>query len=217
MLKSMKLFPARGKFHLLFVLCLLLLGVIGFFRVDRVPRYVLSGKQEGDILFQSLPHGDLVNSIEGVSQSEWSHCGILVKQEGEWMVAESIQDVRHTPLAQWVLRGRGCKVHTYRVKDLPENHPDYRTKLAAGISEHLGKPYDINYAPGDDLIYCSELVYKVYDRELGIQIGDWQKLGDLNWEPHQEYIKELEGSLPLDREMITPVQLTRSPLVERVH
>lgn len=33
--------------------------------------------QEGDILFQPLPHGPLVDAIEGVSLSIFSHCGSL--------------------------------------------------------------------------------------------------------------------------------------------
>jgi|GEM_PF-4675398 len=33
--------------------------------------------QEGDILFQPLPHGSLVDAIEGVSLSIFSYCGSL--------------------------------------------------------------------------------------------------------------------------------------------
>jgi len=44
-----------------------------------------------------------------------------------------------------------------------------------------------------------------------------ERLGDLNWKPFEAFIRSMEdGELPLDRQMITPVGLTRSPLVRRV-
>ena len=49
--------------------------------------------QEGDILFQPLPHGALVDAIEGVSVSIYSHCGIVVRKDGAWFVLEAIGDV----------------------------------------------------------------------------------------------------------------------------
>jgi hypothetical protein len=183
-------------------------------RLDRVLWYHLSDKQEGDILMQSLPKGELVDAIEGITGSPWSHCGILVKHEGEWKVAEALGSVRYTPLSSWVTQGRGFVVQSYRVKNLSAGHP---AALARGVQKLLGRAYDIQYAPDDSSIYCSELVYKVYERELGIEIGMWQALGDLNWRPFEGFILKLEPArVPLEREMITPVGLTVSPLVERV-
>lgn len=34
---------------------------------------------EGDVLFQSLPHSRLVNAIEGVTASPYSHCGMVAR------------------------------------------------------------------------------------------------------------------------------------------
>jgi len=59
-----------GRIRLATLLVLLLL-VAAHFRIDRVAAYALSGKQEGDILFQSLPRGELVDAIEGVTGSDW--------------------------------------------------------------------------------------------------------------------------------------------------
>lgn len=211
----MKLLPkARSEIVRLALFTLILLALVLCFRPDRVTHYLLSDKREGDIVFQSLPHGSLVDAIEGVTHSSWSHCGILLKKDGDWVVAEAIGEVRYTPLKLWVLRGRGCKVAAYRVKQIPDG---FRDKLFKGVQPFLGKPYDFSYAPEDNEIYCSELVYKVYDRSLDIRIGEWERLGDLNWKPFEPFIRSLEaGRLPLDRRMITPVGLTRSPLVEKV-
>lgn len=211
----MKILPQSraGKVRGAFLIAILII-VVGCQRPDRVAGYYLSDKAEGDILFQSLPHMDLVDAIEGISRSEWSHCGILVKKDGAWQVAEAIGEVRYTPLYQWLTRGRGAKVEAYRVSELPA---EAAARIKAGVKPLLGCPYDFRYAPDDDAIYCSELVYKIYGRELNVHIGDWEKLGELNWKPYENFIRHMEnGGLPLDRPMITPVALTRSPLVTRV-
>jgi hypothetical protein len=43
-------------------------------------------------------------------------------------------------------------------------------------------------------------------------------LKELNWRPHEDFIRTLEGGgLPLDREIITPVDLSRAPELVKVH
>ena len=83
---------------------------------------------------------------------------------------------------------------------------------------YTGRHYDYRYAPGDDEIYCSELVFKGYRDAYGIELGAWEKLGDLNWRPFEAFIREAEGGpLPLARLMISPVGVTRSALLEKVY
>lgn len=201
-----------GRIRLVTLLILLLL-VAAHFRIDRVAAYALSGKQEGDILFQSLPRGELVDAIEGVTGSEWSHCGILLRRHNRWVVAEALGQVSYTPLALWVVRGREARVGVYRNPELSRNALSIQT----GVDRLLGRPYDFNYAPDDEEIYCSELIQKVLARELGMEIGQWERLGDLNWRPHESFIRSMEnGRLPLDRLMVTPVSLTRDPQLVRV-
>ena len=211
----MKILPQSKAAKIRFgVLALALLSLIVVCRLDRVAVYCLSDKREGDIVFQSLPHADLVDAIEAVTRSPWSHCGILVKKDGHWFVGEAIGEVRYTPLCVWMVRGRRSHIDAYRVTNLP---PGFEARIHAGMADFLEKPYDFRYAPDDSEIYCSELVYKIYDRRLGIKLGVWEKLGDLNWKPMEPFIRSMEGGrLPLDREMITPVGLTRSPHVIRV-
>ena len=211
----MKIFPTKAWAILrLALLCGLLLTVAGYFRIDRVVAYHMSDLQVGDIVFQSLPRGPLVNTIEGVSESEWSHCGILVWKNEQWMVAEALGEVRYTPLTQWVLRGRWSRVASFRLKKVPTG---LSARLASALESYMGRPYDFHYAPDDEFMYCSELVEKVYKRTFGQKLGTWQALGDLNWEPHEAFIREVElGELPLTRLMVTPVSLTRSANLKQV-
>lgn len=212
----MKLLPQGRNAKVRFVcLLLVLLGVAAYYRFDRVALYYLSDKAEGDIVFQSLPRGDLVHAIETITESPWSHCGVLLRKDGGWVVAEAIGEVRLTPLHLWVMRGRGSRIDAYRVKDFSASGlPALQTE----IDRMMGRPYDFRYAPEDAEIYCSELVYKAYDRGCGTQIGVWEKLGELNWKPVEAFIRQMEnGALPLERPMISPVGLTRSERVERVY
>ena len=38
-----------------------------------------------------------------------------------------------------------------------------------------GRPYDLTFEWSDERIYCSELVWKIYERALGIEIGPPQR------------------------------------------
>lgn len=212
----MKLFPKSpwAYFRPLAVIGVVLLVVGLYFRLDRIALYMLSDKQEGDVLMQSLPRSELVDAIESASQSPWSHCGILVRRDGQWQVAQALINVHYTPLIEYLIQCRDLRVNSFRMKGITE---EQRTKIQPGITKLLGKPYDINYEPDDSKIYCSELVWKVYDRELDIHWGEWQEFGTLNWKPIEAFVRSVErGKLPLNRMMITPVGLTKTDKVVQV-
>ena len=197
------------------ILVLILLGVAGYFCVGPAIRYSQYQPEEGDIIFQSLPRvTDLVGMIEGVTESPYSHCGVVVKENGKWRVAESIGTVRKTSLFKWVMRGRGGKFAVYRLKE------EYRKDIPRFIRElepFMGKPYDFKYRMDDDALYCSELVYRAYKNATGEQLGLLVKLGDMNWKPHETTIRKYEGGPPpLELMMITPKHLSRAAQLEKV-
>lgn len=212
----MKIFPPSPWAYLrpLAVVLGVVVAVGLYYRLDRIALYLLSDKQEGDVLLQSLPHSELTDAIETASESPWSHCGILVKRGGHWQVAQALMDVHYTPLIEYLIQGRDLRVSSFRMKNLTA---EQRARLQPGVAKLLGKPYDINYEPDDRKIYCSELVWKVYDRELGIHWGEWEAFGTLNWKPVEVFVRSVErGKVPLDRMMITPVALTRTGKVMEV-
>src|ERR1700704_3260231 len=68
-------------------------------------------------------------------------------------------------------------------------------------AQFLGRPYDLTFDWSDERMYCSELVYKVYDRALGINIEDLQRVGDFDLTDAvvQNKMRERYGSeVPLD-------------------
>lgn len=171
--------------------------------------------QEGDILFQSLPRGLLVNAIEGVSGSPYSHCAIVSRQDGEWVVYEAYRQVEVTPLREFLFRGRERGFVVYRLK--AEHQPQVPAMIEQ-VQSYLGRPYDARYRLDEERIYCSELIFKSYrDATDGQQLGKLVRLGDLNWQPYESTIQHFEGGpVPLEREMITPKELALSPQLELV-
>jgi len=169
---------------------------------------------EGDVVFQSLPHNPLIDAIEGATTSPFSHCGILHRAGGGWVVIEAIGPVRETPLAAWIAQGRGKRYTAFRLD------ARYRGKIPAFIraaQSYAGRPYDIHYDLDDAAIYCSELIYKAFQRATGERLGKLQKLGELQWQPHAAVIRQIEGgNVPGERLMITPRSLSEATQLTKI-
>lgn len=170
--------------------------------------------QQGDIVFQSLPHMPVIDAIEGCTHSPYSHCGIVVKQGSVWHVLEAIGPVRLTRLEKWISQGRKEEFAVYRLK------PAFQPKVDAMITaaeKFIGLPYDIQYELDDEKIYCSELIYKGFLNASGERMRKTVKLGDLDWRPHEKVIRAIAGDPPpLEREMITPRDLAKAEQLEAV-
>jgi hypothetical protein len=170
--------------------------------------------QEGDIVFQSLPHNAIIDTIEGSTGSPFSHCGILHQVGTEWKVIEAIGPVKETSVTAWEMQGRDGRFTVYRLKS------KYRDKIPAFIKAaqgYEGLPYDIHYDMDDKAIYCSELIYKAFRKATGEELGRLQKLSELKWEPYVAVIKQLEGGVvPLDRLLITPRSMSEATQLEKV-
>lgn len=186
------------------------LGLYGWVYGASVSAYLSYSPHEGDILFQSLPKSPLVIAIEGVTESRYSHCGIVSRLHGRWVVYEAFHGVEATPLREFLFRGRGHGFAAYR---LTSDKQDLVPQMIDYVRTCLGKPYDVRYRMDDDHIYCSELIYKAYKHASnGEELGTLVRLGDLPWRPFEETIRHFErGPVPLDREMITPWNLSRAP------
>ena len=182
------------------------------------PVYAAIGRyqpREGDVVFQSLQHAPLVNTIEGVTESPYSHCGLVAKRADEWVVIEALDGVEETALREFLVRGRKHGFAVYRLRD------EYQLlvqQTVANARTYLGLPYDARYQMDDEKIYCSELIYKAFrDAAEGASLGELVRLGDLNWQPHVEAISYFEGGpVPLEREMITPWGMAQASQLQLV-
>ncbi|MEO6052836.1 MAG: YiiX/YebB-like N1pC/P60 family cysteine hydrolase [Chthoniobacterales bacterium] len=209
----MKFVPRSRAGKVRLFMLLILLCVIGYISNVQVLYYYLSYRpHEGDIVFQSIPKCDLVDAIEGATHSPYSHCGVVLREHDQWVVIAAISEVRETPLLRWIQRGRGAGFAVYRLKpSYTASIPEFKKHLVG----YLGLPYDYDYDMSDKEIYCSELVYKAFNKTTGEQMGKLEKLSDLDWKPYADYIKSIQANnLPLDRVMITPKSLSEAPQIE---
>ena len=170
--------------------------------------------KEGDMIFQSLPFGELTKVIEGVTGSPYSHVGLMVKKNDRWYVREAIGEVKDTLLYFWILRGRKNNFSVFRLREeYQKNIPEMIKKS----QKFLGYPYDFHYELDDEKIYCSELIFKAYKYVTHQKLGKLVTLRELNWKPYKEFILSIENKIPLDRKMITPKDLSEAKELELVY
>lgn len=164
--------------------------------------------REGDVVFQSLGGSPLKELIEGATESKFSHCGMVVRRNNQWMVIEAVGPVREITLPSWILRGVNSDFAAFRLD------AKYDSQIPAIIAEarkFLGRPSDFRYRFDDENIYCSELVFKAFQNVTGERLGRVRKVRELNWQPYKVFIEELEGGpVPLDRDLITPRDLSEA-------
>ena len=205
----------RGWLIVIAAVAVVLLTAVAWFVGVPWLRYRDYEPQEGDIVFQSFPKFDLVFAIEGITGSPYSHCGVVVREDGSWYVLEAVDKVRKTPLFAWVMRGRGGgKFAVFRLRPGAREHiPRFLDELKT----FLGRPYDFHYRLDDEPVYCSEVPWRAWKSATGGELGELKTLGEMNWKPYESTIRRWEqGELPLDRKMITPKDLAEAPELEKV-
>ena len=172
---------------------------------------------DGDIIFQSS-QSNQSKAIEQATNSPYSHVGIIFIKNGKPYVFEAASKVIYTPLDKWINRGKN---KTYVIKRL-KNHPLSQqeiTSLKQVAHKFENKPYDIWFGWDDKYIYCSELVWKIYNRALKLKIGQLQTIKDFNLSSPavKQKLKERYGSnIPYQETVISPVAIFNSPLLSTV-
>ncbi len=165
---------------------------------------------EGDLIFHTSQSAQS-RAIQLATHSPYSHCGLLYKSGGEWQVFEAVQPVKLTPLSRWVARGQGGHFVVKRLRDAATAlTPAALARLRAAGQPMLGRDYDLAFNWSDEQIYCSEFIWKVYDRGLHRQLGQLQQLRDfdLTNPAVQAKLRERYGDrLPLDEPVISPARV----------
>jgi uncharacterized protein YycO len=171
--------------------------------------------QDGDIIF----HRSLTSqaaAIAAATHSEFTHMGVIFIEDGKPVVYEAVQPVGKAPLDEWIKRGD--KEH-YVIKRLKDSSKLDTVALKKEVTTMLGKNYDWLFEWSDDSIYCSELVWKGYERASGIKLGELRTLKelDLSHAAVQKILKERYGDkVPYAMEVICPCDVFSSTLLETV-
>ena len=124
---------------------------------------------------------------------------------------EAIQPVDTTPLSKWIARRENGKYVIKRLKNADAVlTPSTLNKMKEVGNEFKGKDYDLTFEWSDDKIYCSELIWKIYKRSTGIEIGKLEKLSDfdLTNSAVKSKMKERYGAkIPLNETVISPAAI----------
>ncbi len=174
--------------------------------------------QTGDLIFQQSRSAQS-QAIQQATHSPYSHMGMIVMRQGAPYVLEAAATVSYTPLAQWTAQGENGKYVVKRLRDASRLTPETREQLARTGARYLGKPYDAAFGWSDDRIYCSELVWKIYQRTLGLQIGALQRLKqfDLSSPTVRATMQARYGKdIPWEEPIISPAAMFDSPLLATV-
>lgn len=142
---------------------------------------------------------------------------MIIHRDWKPYVFEASATVRYTPLEKWIARGE--KGH-FVVKRLAAGLTGQQAaKLRKAASSYEGKPYDLYFEWSDERLYCSELVWKMYQRALGIELGARQKLRefDLSDPAVRAKIRERYGNVvPLAEPVISPAAMFSAKSLETV-
>ena len=166
--------------------------------------------QNGNVIFQSLRSGTS-DAIQLATHSDYSHCGIIFWEGDKCYVYEALQRVNPTPIEMFLQRSAHYAVR--RSKDAATlflTEEKVNAFIRAYYKKFNGKPYDVLYDASDDKIYCSELVWKLYDVAAHVDVGEWRPLRefDLKNDVVQEQLKLTYGdNIPLDERIISPEAL----------
>lgn len=165
---------------------------------------------DGDIIFHTSRSVQSA-AIQKATGSKYSHMGIIFFRGRKPYVFEAARSVQYTPLKEWVARGEGGHyvVKRLRIADATLT-PDAVTRLRQTATKYQGKPYDLTFEWSDARIYCSELVWKVFENGLGLRIGRLQKLSDFDLSDPmvKALLRERYGkAVPLEETVISPGEM----------
>lgn len=170
--------------------------------------------QEGDVLFTSSDAGQAL-AIRAATGSSHTHVGIAVVHQGRLMVLEAVQPVRITTLERFIAGGTPGSLTARRYSG-EIDAAAYQKARQWAISQ-VGRNYDNLFAWSDDRMYCSELVWKIYQKS-GVRLCEPRKFRDYNLS-HPEVRKLIDkryggmDRLPLDELVVAPSDLAASPLL----
>ena len=179
----------------------------------------LPAVRDGDIIFHTSRSAQSM-AIQRATGSKYSHLGMVVHRNGQPFVLEAISTVQFTPLERWIARGADGHFVVKRLRNADAVlTPAALKKLRSAAQPFLGRRYDLTFDWSDQRIYCSELVWKAYERAFGLKIGALQKVRDFNLSDPAVRTKMQErygNDIPLDEPVISPSAMFQSPLLVTV-
>lgn len=162
--------------------------------------------KEGDVVFQELSSYQC-QAVKKATNSKYSHMGIVLYKDGKPYVYEGIGPVKFTEVGEWIARGKDAHVSIKRLKNYDEiMTKDQIEKMRKKALSLKGRSYDFQFNWSDHQIYCSELVYKVFEA-IDIELGEKANLETFNLDDPavKQILKERYGdNIPYEEPCVSP-------------
>jgi hypothetical protein len=170
--------------------------------------------REGDVVFTGSERGQ-GEAIIAATGSPYTHCGVVFQREGKWMVLEAVQPVGVVSLEEFKSRSKPGLFLARRLK-APLAPDDYQKARAWGEAQ-IGKNYDGRFLWDDGNLYCSELVWKLFER-AGVELCAPRRFRDydLSKPSVKRLIEQRFGGMervPLEEKVVAPSDLVVSTLL----
>ena len=166
--------------------------------------------RNGDIVFQTSK-SQLGPAIEIATGSKITHCGVTLRVNDTMFVYEAVGPVRRVLLSEWIRFGVGERFTVKRLHNATDvMTPQVIEKMLKIYRKLEGRDYDVNFEWSDERLYCSELVYKMFKRGAGVELGRIERFGDFNLDDElvQFWIDMYFPKGPnLKEKVVTPVSI----------
>ncbi|MEO8760200.1 MAG: YiiX family permuted papain-like enzyme [Bacteroidia bacterium] len=172
----------------------------------------------GDIIFISNSGGQ-GKAIQLATKSKYTHVGIIFIENGVVYVYHAVEPVTKSTFKDFLKYSADNKYVVKRLKNQTILTDKTNAQMRAMATSLLNKHYDIYFDWKDNEWYCSEFVWKLYNRNYKIEIGALRPMKDfdLSSKEVQAIMKKRYGTkIPYDEPMISPEDMFNSPLLEEV-
>lgn len=173
----------------------------------------------GDILFISSG-GAQGKAIKLATKSVYTHVGMVFIEDGKTYVYHAVEPVMKSTLDEFMQYSTDGKYVVKRLKDstlLTNFTNDKMRNMAISL---VGKHYDIYFNWKDDEWYCTEFVWKLYQRNYNLEVGKLRPLKefDLTSDIVKSIMKKRYGNkIPYEEKMISPQDMFDSPLLKTIN
>ena len=197
-----------------------------------------AGSPQGGSEFQ-FETGDVIAHTSQSSQStmiqvgtmsKYSHVGVIFVKNGKAYVLESLSTTKFSTVEAFIDRGKNDDYTVFRYGTYDVNQDGYdvwqsgltgaqKSKLRSSVKNYKGKRYDSAFKWSDDKIYCSELVWKMYE-DVGIELTEPKKMKNFPlWIPKFKQVMEKRwgGKVNKEEPVVSPKDITKSKKLYRVH
>lgn len=179
---------------ILFIMSMLLLAGCGN-SID------VADLQEGDVVFIESQSSQSPYIKVG-TMSKWTHCGVVVNTPQGMKVLEASKTVRLTPFAKFI---GSAKNENWMVK-----RPKRKLTKPISYSKYLGMPYDLEFKFNNGKMYCSELVWLIY-QDQGIELCKPRKVSSFICTRIPRVKKLMQKRhISMDQTAVAPVDLYKA-------